>query len=118
MRGQGVCAPAWGEAASCGVERLVPRQFWEFTAVFQQLANNREALALEMRLLCVGPRQQSRGGGRSQRATPTHRKGSRQLRGGEWEVLVEDWTGQPRPDPGGGCRALSCLPGELWRVPR
>ena len=73
---------------------------------------------LEIRLLCVGLRQESRGGGRSQRATPTHLKGSRPLRGGEWEVLVEDWTGQPRPDPGDGCRALSCLPGELWRVPR
>ena len=73
---------------------------------------------LEIRLLCVGPRQEYRGRGRSQRATPTHRKGSRPLRGGEWEVLVEGWTGLPRPDPGDGCRASSCLPGELWRVPR
>ena len=118
VRGQGICA--WpGERLP-----LVARRDWFLGSSGNSRRFSSDSPTtvrlwpLEIRLLCVGLRQESRGRGRSQRATPTHHKGSRPLRGGEWEVLVEGWTGRPRPDPGDGCRALSCLPGELWRVPR
>ena len=118
VRGQGICARP-GERLP-----LVARRDWFLGSSGNSRRFSSDSPTtvrlwpLEIRLLCVGPRQESRGRGRSQRATPTHHKGSRPLRGGEWEVLVEGWTGRPRPDPGDGCRALSCLPGELWRVPR
>lgn len=111
VRGQGVCARP-GERLPLAV-----RRGW-----FLGSSGNSRPLSSDcptaVRLWPLEIRQESRGRGRLQRETPTHPKGSRPLRGGEWEVLVEGWTGQPRPDPGDGCRALSCLPGELWRVPR
>lgn len=111
VRGCGGKGCLWG--------MLVPRWLWEFTAAFQQLLSAMRFWSLEIRLLCVAQTQQVQG---LQEVTESCPKALQGI-GDSWGSRVGRF-GQGAEEAGQGqtavllCRALSCLPGELWRVRR